>query len=266
MKRLSIIFLFIVLTGIPASHARNTPDPLELMHKVDQRYDGDDRTSEMTMILIDKKGKKRIRQVKVFSTDHGDDTWSASFFLSPQDVRNTGFLSYDYDKTTEDDQWLYLPALHKVKRIASSDKTASFMGSDFSYADMTDREVDDYTYKWLKTIELDRRTCHVIESVPKTRKTVKDFGYTKSILFVLADSLIVARAVHWLEEKNRMKYYDVKKFETVDGIVTPVEIHMTMKKGGAFLHKTVLLHKNIRYNQGLDTALFSTRQLEKGVK
>jgi len=75
---------------------------------------------------------------------------------------------------------------------------------------------------------------------------------------------VVVRAVHWLEENNRVKYYDVKKFETINGIVTPVEIHMTLKKGGVFLHKTIISYQNIKYNQGLDTTLFSARQLEKG--
>jgi hypothetical protein len=256
--------LGILLVWTPLSPAAEPPDPLAVMEKVDRRYDGDDREAEMTMVLIDKRGKKRIRKVKTFSRDNGEDTWSASFFISPQDVKGTGFLSYDYDKTTEDDQWLYLPALHKVKRIASNDKTASFMGSDFSYADLTDREVEDYTYTLLKQIRLNGEICHVIQTVPKTPKTVKDSGYTKSVLFVLADSLVVARAVHWLEENNRIKYYDVKKFETIQGIVAPVEIHMTLKKGGMFLHKTVIRYRNIRYNQGLNTTLFSARQLEKG--
>jgi len=262
----TIAVLLITIISMPLAYAKEALSPLEIMKRVDTRYDGDDRDSEMIMILIDKKGKERTRKLKVFSRDNGEDTWSASFFLSPQDVKNTGFLSYDYDKTTEDDQWLYLPALHKVKRIASNDKTSSFMGSDFSYADMTDKEISDYTYTYLKTIQLNNQTCHVIESVPKTEKIVKDFGYTKSALFVLADSYVVARAVYWLEENNRIKYYDVKKFETIDKIVTPVEIHMTLKKGGIFLHKTIILYKNIRYNKGLDATIFSTRQLEKGVQ
>ncbi len=261
----TLVAILFMSMGLPLSHALDTPAPLEIMEKVDRRYDGDDRESEMIMVLIDKNGKKRKRKLKIFSRDNGEDTWSASFFLSPQDVKNTGFLSYDYDKTTEDDQWLYLPALHKVKRIASNDKSSSFMGSDFSYADMTDKEISDYTYTYLKTMQLNNQTCHVIESIPKTKKTIKDFGYTKSIFFVLADSYVVTRAVYWLEERNRIKYYDVKKFETIDNIHTPVEIHMTLKKGGVFQHKTIIFYKNIKYNQGLDTTLFSVRQLEKGV-
>jgi len=123
------IFLFVILlVWTTLSPAGEIPDPFTIMESVDQRYDGDDREAEMTMVLIDQHEKKRVRQVKVFFRDDGEDTWYASFFLSPQDVKNAGFLSYDYDKTTQDDQWLYLPALHKVKRIASNDKTASYMG------------------------------------------------------------------------------------------------------------------------------------------
>ena len=267
MKLIAVIIsqLIFLLSGSVQLMA-SSPDPFKIMEKVDQRYDGDDRTSEMIMILIDKNGKKRERRLKVFSLDRGEDTWSASFFISPQDVKDTGFLSYDYDNTTEDEQWLYLPALHKVKRIASNDKTSSFMGSDFSYADLTDKEIEDYDYTYIKSVEVNHHLCHVIESRPKTAKTVKDFGYTKSVLFVLADDDMVLRAVYWLEQKNRIKYYDVKKMVTINNILTPVEIHMTLKKGGAFVHKTVLLYKDIEYNQKLAPTIFSTRQLERRVR
>lgn len=269
MKNLILLMTF--LTGFifvyySSADAKTDLKAYEIMKQVDERYDGDDRESEMIMVLIDKKGKKRTRNLLVYSRDDKEDTWSASFFLSPGDVRDTGFLSYDYDKTTDDDQWLYLPALHKVKRIASNDKTSSFMGSDFSYADMTDKEVDDYNYKLLKVTNLNGKKCYIIESIPKTRKILEDFGYKKSVLFVDADSFIVVRGIHWLRENNRVKFYEIKKMVKIQGIMTPIEIHMVTKKGGAFSHKTILVHKNIKYNQKLNENLFTVRQLEKGGK
>lgn len=268
MKNLKLLILLFLIFLIAASEclSNQAVDPVKIMTKVDDRYDGDDRSSDMIMILINKKGKKRKRELSVFTKDIGEDTYSASFFLSPQDVKDTGFLSYDYDKTTDDDQWLYLPALHKVKRIASDDKTSSFMGSDFSYADMTDKEVDDYNHKFIKDVDVNGKSCHIIESTPKTKKILDDFGYKKSISFVDKETMVVIRAVHWLKEANRVKFYDVKKLEIIDGIATPVEIHMTLKKGGALAHKTILYYKNIKYNQGLDKSVFTTRQLEKGIK
>ena len=101
----------------------------EIMEKVNARDVGDSSSGEMEMILIDKKGKKRIRKLKTFGGKKGKDSLSLMFFISPADVKNTGFLTYDYKKSgKDDDQWLYLPALRKTKRIAAGDKSGSFMG------------------------------------------------------------------------------------------------------------------------------------------
>jgi outer membrane lipoprotein-sorting protein len=123
----------------------------EIAQKVHDREDGDNSTSLMKMVLFDKNGNTRVRDLKTFTKDKGEDTLKLLFFLTPADVKNTAFLTYDYeDSSKDDDQWLYLPELQKVKRIASSDKSSSFMGSDFTYSDMTSRNVEDYTYKIMK--------------------------------------------------------------------------------------------------------------------
>ena len=104
----------------------------EIMEKVDARDDGDNGTSEMEMTLIDKNNKKRVRKIRSFTKDFGEDTYRIMFFLHPADVKDTGFLTYDYDDyNKDDDQWLYLPALKKTKRIASDDKTSAFMDRIF---------------------------------------------------------------------------------------------------------------------------------------
>ena len=110
----------------------------EIMQAVEDREDGDNRVADMSMVLIDKNGDTRTRAIRSFDKDKGEDNQRIMFFLSPADVKDTAFLTYDYDEyEKDDDQWLYLPALRKSKRIASSDKSGSFMGSDFSYSDMT---------------------------------------------------------------------------------------------------------------------------------
>ena len=146
---------------------------LEVAKKVDAVDDGDNATSTLTMILIDKKGHQRVRSLKKFAKDKGVDTLSIIYFLKPNDVKNTAFLTYDYkDSNRDDDQWLYLPALKKTKRIASTDKSGSFMGSDFSYADMTDRNVEDYNYKIKKETVVRGKDVWILEVIPKTQKTI----------------------------------------------------------------------------------------------
>jgi len=237
----------------------------QIMERVDTRDDGDNSTQDLEMILIDKRGSQRVRNLRVFGRDKGEDEYSILFFLTPADVKDTGFLTYDYDEPErDDDQWLYLPALNRTKRIASSDKSGSFMGSDFSYADMTDRPLDHYQYTLMKETEVEGRPVWQIEAVPITEHEKDETGYIKSVLFVRKDNYVVVRAVSWVKKGKRLKYFDVKKLEKIDGIWVETEMHMTTKKGKKTLHKTVLRAKNVRFNQDLAPDLFTVRQLEKG--
>jgi hypothetical protein len=238
----------------------------KIMELVDARDDGDNGIQDMEMILIDKNGNKRERTIRSMSRDVGEDKQSIMFFLSPADVKDTGFLTYDYDDDEkDDDQWLYLPALSKTKRIASNDKSGSFMGSDFSYADMTDRKLDYYDYDLMKETDVGGVRVWQIESIPNTEKEIDETGYTKSVVFVRQDNYVVIRSANWLKKGKRLKYFDVKKLEQIDGIWVSTEMHMTTKKGKATLHKTVIKAHDVRFNQDLDEDLFTLRKLEKGL-
>lgn len=239
---------------------------LEIMQKVDARDDGDNMTCDRTMVLIDKNGHKRTRIIKSFSKDKGQDTLKLMFFTSPSDVRDTGFLSWDYRQgDRDDDQWLYLPELKKVKRIASSDKSSAFMGSDFSYADMTKRVVDEWTYRILKTDMVRDHDCWVIEALPVSDVVRDRYGYKKSVLFVRQDIFMVNRAVHWLDENNEIKYVDSATIQNIDGIWTTLETTAKTTRNGKTLHSTLLSAERVRYGQPLEESMFTTRQLEKGM-
>ena len=238
----------------------------EIMQKVEDRDDGDNRITSMEMILIDKKGKERIRRTRTHRKDKGKDALKLMFFLHPADVRNTGFLTYDYDDPErDDDQWLYLPALKKSKRIASSDTSKSFMGSDFTYADMTSRNLEDYEFRLLKTQAVNDNETWLIEALPRGDEVIDETGYTKSVLFVRQDNYVVIRAVHFVKEGSRLKYMDVKKLELIGSVWMATEIHMTTKKGRMALHKTILKHREVKFDQELDESFFTVRRLEKGL-
>ena len=238
----------------------------EIMQKVEDLDDGDNRITEMEMVLIDKKGNERIRRTRTHRKDKDKDTLKLMFFLHPPNVKNAGFLTYDYDNPDkDDDQWLYLPALKKSKRIASTDKSKSFMGSDFSYSDMTSRNLEDYDFKLLKTQTVGDKEAWLIECLPKTDEVVEETGYTKSLLFIRQDNHVVIRAVHFVKEGSKLKYMDVKKLELIGNIWMATEIHMTTKKGKTTLHKTVLKHHDVKFNQDLDESFFTVRRLEKGL-
>jgi hypothetical protein len=198
--------------------------------------------------------------------DKGEDKQRIMFFKQPADVKNTGFLTYDYDDANkDDDQWLYLPALHKSKRISSSDKSGSFMGSDFTYSDMVSRELEDYDFSLEKEMQVNGKDVWIIKATPRSKDIIKETGYTKSLLFIRKDNYVVIRGINWVKKGKKLKYFDMKGLKLIDNIWTPTEIHMTTKKGKKVLHKTILKFSNIKYNQDLDSNLFTLRRLEKGL-
>jgi len=260
------LFLSILALSFAFNVSAEDAKARQIMEKVDARDEGDNRISDMEMILIDRRGNERIRKIHSMTKDKNEDTHRIMFFLEPADVTNTGFLTYDYDDNSrDDDQWLYLPALRKSKRISSSDKSGSFMGSDFSYSDMTSRDLDDYEYELKKEMEINGQKVWVIESIPRSKEVIEETGYTKSMAFVRQDNYVVIRGINWVKEGKKMKFMDMKGLELIDGIWTPTEIHMTTKKGKSTQHKTILKFDNIKYNQPLDESLFTVRRLEKGL-
>lgn len=238
----------------------------QIMERVDARDDGDNATMDVEMILIDKNDYQRTRKIKAFFKDKGKDTLRMQFFLEPAEVKDTAFLTYDYySGALDDDQWLYLPELHKTKRIASSDKSSSFMGSDFSYADMTRPVLDEWRFKLIKESEVNEQKVWVIETLPADKIAEDRYGYEKSVLFVRQDINMVIRAVHWIKEGSKLKYMEVKNLEKIDGIWVATETHMKTTKNKKTLHRTVLKWKNIQFNQDLQENFFSVRQIEKGI-
>ncbi len=239
----------------------------EIMEKVNDRDVGNRSISEMEMILIDKKGNKRVRKLKSYGLEQGKNSKSLMFFITPADVKNTGFLTYDYDESgKEDDQWLFLPALRKTKRIAAGDKSGSFMGSDLNYSDMSSPDLDLYDYTLMKETEVKGNKVWQIKYVPKTKAEAEKSGYSKSVVFIRQDNYVMIRGVRWVYKKKRNKYLDVRKLEKIDGIWISTEMHVTTKSGKKTLHKTILKQNNIKFNQvEVNEDLFTIRRLEKGL-
>ena len=241
----------------------------QIMEKVDARDTGDYSAQILEMILIDSNGDTRERLIQSYGRnagENGEDNESIMFFMEPADIKNTAFLTYDYDDDEKDDgQWLFLPALKKTKRIASSDKSGSFMGTDFSYADMTSRNLDYYDYRILQETKVRGEPVWIIEAISNNKKEVKETGYSKSLIFVRKDNFVVIRSKNWVKENKTEKYMDVKKLEQIDGIWVATEMIMTTKRGKMTEHKTIMRAKEVKFNQYFDKDIFTVRRLEKGL-
>ena len=266
MKAKKILFLLGVgATLLTTNVMAESINARAIMEKVDARDDGQTLEQDMLMILVDKNGNQRTRDLKSYGKDMGADSYRTLFFKSPSDVKNTAFLTYDYDDANrDDDQWLYLPALKKVKRIPTTDKSSSFMGSDFSYFDMTDRDLEDYDFKILKETEVRGHPAWMIESTPRNQQVIEESGYSKTIAIVRKDNYMVVRAINFLTN-GKKKYLDLKSIHQEGGVWLIDEMTMTTKDGQTTEHKTTLSFSNILLNQPIDDGVFTTRRLEKGL-
>lgn len=262
---LSVLAAFFCGGSQPALAESGTPTGRQIMQWVNDREDGDNQTSLMEMVLVDKSGNQRVRRMQNARKDMGPDQMSILFFLSPADVKNTGFLSYDYvDVERDDDQWLYLPALKKTKRIAGGDRGGSFMGSDFTYSDMSKPALDRYTYTLMKEVVVDGVEMWQVEAIPNQREA-KETGYTRAINFIRKDNHMLARSVSFLKKGKRLKYFSVENMKEVDGVWVATDLSMTTKKGKKVIHKTLLRISDIKFNQPMEEDEFSVRRLEKGL-
>jgi len=154
---------------------------LEIAVEADRRDTGfHDSTASMRMILRNKQGDESTREIRVRTLEQDNDgDRSLTTFDEPADVKGTNFLSFTH-KTGPDDQWLYLPALKRVKRISSRNKSGPFMGSEFAYEDISSQEVEKYTYKYLRDEPCGELTCFVVERYPVDKYS----GYSRQVAWI----------------------------------------------------------------------------------
>ena len=154
---------------------------LAIIVEADKKDTGwQDASADMTMILKNKQGQESTRSIRIKMLEVlGDGDKSLTIFDSPKDIKGTAFLSHTHSLIA-DDQWLFLPALKRVKRIASANKSGPFVGSEFAYEDLTSQEVEKYTYKWLRDEKEGESLYYVVEAYPAYEYS----GYTKQIAWI----------------------------------------------------------------------------------
>jgi len=238
----------------------------QIMQKVDQIKEPASMKANMTMVLVDSKGKQRVRSMQSISADIDGVDKSLMFFLEPSDVKGTGFLMFDYAAAEQDDdQWMFLPSLKKAKRIASGDKTGSFMGSDFSYSDMSKRNLDEWTYKLLKEDDLNGVKVWVIESTPVNDAVIEKTGYTKSIAYVRQDNFHVTRGISYLQKKGEVKLMNIGSFVEIGDYWLATETQMVSQKNGQTVHRTLMKIENIEVDIDASADDFTLTRLEQGL-
>ena len=262
---LSLIILANGLWLLPSPPARSAPSGLEIMQAVDDREDGDDLSQTMTQTLIDRNGNRRVRHMVSFRKDYGRDKRLISFFTEPANIRDTALLTFDYDDPDrDDDQWLYLPALKKVRRISAADRGDYFMGTDFTFEDMKQTpELDDYHWKRLGSERVDGQDCWKVEGVPRSEEVMRELGYSRMIQFIRKDNDFPIRVDYWDRAGRELKHLRVPDLRRIQGIWSAIRVEMDNVQSH---HRTVLEFADQRYNTGLKDRLFSKRALKRGYR
>lgn len=246
--------------------AADLPDGQEIMQSVVDRDEGQWVTRSLTMEMTDRRGTTRTRETAAFRRYYGEEKRTVMFYKSPTNVKGTGFLTYDYPEADrDDDQWLYLPALRKVRRISASDRGDYFLGTDLTYEDMKKENkvaLEDYNFTTLGQEEVDGHFTYIVEGTPVSAEVAKELGYGKVVWRIDSEIWISRKAEMWDVNGNPLKTIRSSEIEAVDGIWTVHRIHVENHKTG---HQTLFRFSDIDYRTEIKDKIFKTRNLKRGL-
>jgi len=271
-RRLVWLSLLVVFAGATAEaraaeaqSAREILDRRKLLDETERHWD--DREQAITLHLFGSRGGERTRELVVYERQlEGDERQSILFFERPAEVRGTGFLAFSHPKVPAD-QWLFLPALKRVRRITAETRKESFVGTDLSYhdldllQDMPSWTEDDAASKLLGEADVDGAATHVIELRPKDA----DVDYGRIQLWLGKDDLI-SRRTYFFEGADDPADDPVKQvlqsdIKLVGPIPVPHRVEVLRPRRGS---RTVMDVERVRFDQGLEEDLFTQRALERG--
>jgi hypothetical protein len=229
---------------------------MEVAKKSDEATDGFiSQTSKMKMTLINARGQKSIREIDAKTLEGVDGDKSLMVFLTPADVKGTKMLTHE-KLNRDDDQWLYLPALKRVKRIASKNKSGSFMGSEFSYEDIANSNYKEYRYNDdLITTTYSGKACYKGSRVPKD----KNSGYTKQVTWVDKKNFLVQKVEYYDRKSELLKSAIFTDYTNHNGVWVMGKIHMKNHQNSK---ETILEWSDIKIKAGLTKGDFSKRKLK----
>ncbi len=260
-KRIRLIMTmttFIVLFSLGLAYTQEKLSGEEIIKNSQEifYYAGNDIKAKVLMKLISKDGKERIRELSMLRLNRGESAEQKyyMYFHRPADVREMTFMVWKYLEKN-DDRWLYVPSIKLVRRIAANDKNSSFVGSDFTYEDISGREVaeDNHTLKSGKT--LNDKSVYIVESVPKDEKSAY---YSRKVSWIDQETSLPIKEEYYDKRNDLYKIFTADKIEVIQGIATIMQRTMANIQNG---HRTVVTFGEVSYNIGLKEDIFSERYL-----
>jgi outer membrane lipoprotein-sorting protein len=212
LRRIAMGLIVAAFTAVSV----NAQNPKEIVKKSHDVVKVSSFEAISTLTITDSKGNQRIRKNSMASVSEADGTEKRIIkFMSPADVKGTGILIYDYPEKS-DDMWIYLPALRKTRRIVSKEKSKSFMGSEFSNANMTAPGLEDFSYALKGEETLNGNICFLIESTPVTTDLEDEYGYARSVSWVDKNSYLVHQTLYYDFDGELSKTIENREFQKLD--------------------------------------------------
>ncbi|MDR1908611.1 MAG: outer membrane lipoprotein-sorting protein [Spirochaetaceae bacterium] len=256
-KKFFTVAAFLLLIAGRMQVSAQTPNGYDIMKLADERYAGDTAQYKLTMTLESGRGAPRVREVSYYFRDYGDTDKILMIFQSPRDVAGTGYLSFSYNDDRDDDMWLYLPAMRRVRRISGSGKNDDFMGTDFTYEDMGSRSLDKDTFALSGEEALEGEPCWRVEARPRDSRD----PYGRRVIWVRKDSYIISAVDYYDRQDRLLKTLRVSGIRQIDGIWTAQRMEMTNVQNR---HSTVIEMSDITFNLPMEDSLFAVTTLERG--
>jgi outer membrane lipoprotein-sorting protein len=244
-------------TALPLHAETPAEKGLAIATEADRRDQGyGDSSATMEMVLRNRAGDEAVREIRVKSLEvEGDGDKSLIIFDQPKDVEGTALLTFSH-KTGDDDRWLYLPALKRVKRIAGKNKSGPFMGSEFAYEDMGSQEIEKYSYTYLRDEAVDGVDCFVIERVPADA----DSGYTRQVAWIDQAEYRIQKVEFYDRKQSLLKTLTAKDYrQYLDKYWRPGRMDMVNHQTGK---STTLLFKDYVFGSGLSDRDFDQASLK----
>jgi len=253
MKR-NLLIVFLLLCAI-AVHAQNA---VSVMTSAKNRVTSDTVSSRSRMVITARDGSVTERVIDQYSKDGPNGARTIIVFQSPANVAGSRFLTMD-NASGGTDQWIYLPSLGRVRRIAASESGGNFMGTDFSYDDISsmDRDITLDTHTLLREEMLNGRNCHVIESVSKDAS----YQYSKSITWVDKENFIIYKSEMYNRRGEVMKIMEMSDFRNIQGRLTPMQTKISTVSAGT---STTIFMEIMKYDDPIPEGVFTTAYLETG--
>jgi outer membrane lipoprotein-sorting protein len=259
MKTIATLCLLAAVAASPVLAETAEEKGLRIAKAADKRDSGwGDSTADMKMILKNRAGKSSVRTIRTKTLEvSGDGDKSLSLFDAPADVKGTAMLTFSHG-LKPDDQWLYLPAIKRVKRINSKNKSGPFMGSEFAFEDLGSQEVEKYKYKYLGEESCGSGwTCHKMERKP----AYKYSGYTRQEVWIDKKEYRPTKVIFYDRKGSRLKTLTWSKYKKYIGNYWRAsEMFMQNHQTGK---STTLVWSNYKFRTGLTSADFNKNSLAR---